>query len=127
MTGRIGLLFALLFAAQSWAVTVEPKAKVSLREKPTASSKVVGRVAPGQKLTVVAKSSDERWTKVKAGGKAGRGEGWVPSDQLKAATSENEAESAPAEPLAKERGVRPEAWVSSSKYHESKDQLTVLL
>jgi SH3-like domain-containing protein len=126
------LFVALLAPVGGRAATVEAKAKVLVRERPAPNARVVDRVGPGKKLTLIERSADGKWAQVDTG----RVEGWVPSGQLKGAVKGRkataEADEEPAEdeesakPLAKRRNVRPEAWVSKSRYHDGEDsKLTV--
>jgi hypothetical protein len=118
-----------LFALEAYAATVETKIRLIVREKPTASARIVDRVAAGKKLPMLGKTPDGNWVHVKSGGK----DGWVPAEGLKGMkTGGGEGDSGggddgePGKPLAKRRSVRPEAWVSKSRYHDGEDtRLTV--
>src|SRR5262245_7935564 len=125
----IPLLAALLAPVGVRAASVEPKAKVLVRERPTATARVVDRVGPGRKLELIERSADGKWSHVDTG----KADGWVPSGQLsgavkgrKATSEADEEDEEAAKPLAKRRNVRPEAWVSKSRYHDGEDsKLTV--
>jgi uncharacterized protein YgiM (DUF1202 family) len=117
---------ALLWGTAAHAATVEPKVKLLVRERPTTSARIVDRVPAGKKLPLLGKTADGSWSHVDTG----KHEGWVPSSQLRgkgAATPQKAVESDDGEeevvqrPLAKRRGVRSEAWVSSSRYHDGEN------
>jgi hypothetical protein len=124
---RSFLTLALLGGAAT-ATTVEPRVKVLVRERPTTAARIVDRVPAGKRMPLLGKNADGSWSHVDTG----RHEGWVPSAQLKgrAAASplrhgEDEGEEEVV-PLAKRRGVRAEAWVSNSRYHDGENnKLTV--
>jgi uncharacterized protein YgiM (DUF1202 family) len=116
------------------AATVEPRVNLLVRERPSQSARIVDRVPAGKKLMLVGRTADGLWAHVDTT----THNGWVPSEQLKgmvkarkASASADEEEAAPedeeaAKPLAKRRNVRPEAWVSKSRYHDGEDtRLTV--
>jgi len=126
------LLAALAVCGQARAGIVEPKVNVMVREKPTTASRIVDRIATGKKLQLLGRSADGRWTHVQTP----KADGWVPTGQLKggqvkgrkvqADPDDEPAEEEEAKPLAKRRNVRPEAWVSKSRYHDGEDsKLTV--
>jgi SH3-like domain-containing protein len=127
---RSFLTLALLGGAAT-ATTVEPKVKVLVRERPTTAARIVDRVPAGKRMPLLGKNADGSWSHVDTG----RHEGWVPSAQLKgrgAASPVRHVEDGGEEevvgrPLAKRRGVRAEAWVSNSRYHDGENnKLTVL-
>jgi uncharacterized protein YgiM (DUF1202 family) len=115
------------------AATVEPRVNLLVRERPSQAARIVDRVPAGKKLMLLGRTADGLWAHVDTT----KHDGWVPSEQLKGmvkarkATSADEEEAAPedeeaAKPLAKRRSVRPEAWVSKSRYHDGEDtKLTV--
>jgi len=115
------------------AATVEPRVNLLVRERPTQAARIVDRVPAGKKLMLLGRTADGVWAHVDTT----RHDGWVPSAQLKGmvkarkAVSADDEEVAPddeesAKPLAKRRNVRPEAWVSKSRYHDGEDtKLTV--
>jgi hypothetical protein len=118
------------------AATVETKSAIMLRDRPEARGRVVERVPARKKLTVVGRTPDANWLHVKGL----RTDGWAPASTLKGAdalvkgrrapAAAEEEQSAddeePARPLAKRRNVRPEAWVSKSRYHDGgEDRVTV--
>jgi uncharacterized protein YgiM (DUF1202 family) len=119
----------------SRAATVEPKVQLLVRERPSTSARIVDRVPPGRKLPLVGRTADGVWAHVQAP----RSDGWVPSEQLRgmvkarkqAVESDEDDQVADEEeevrkPLAKRRNVRPEAWVSASRYHDGEsNKLTV--
>jgi SH3-like domain-containing protein len=121
--GTIGLVSA------ARAAQVETRVRLLVREKPSSTARIVDRIGAGMKLPVLGYSADGTWAHVKTKGH----EGWVPTAQVKAGKARDaepaEAEEpAPAEevkPLAKRRNVRPEAWVSNSRYHDEDNKLTV--
>src|SRR5438105_9461916 len=61
------------------AATVEPKVQLLVRERPTASARIVDRVPAGRKLPLVGRTADGVWAHVQAP----RSDGWVPSEQLR--------------------------------------------
>jgi uncharacterized protein YgiM (DUF1202 family) len=110
------------------AATVETKVRTIMRDKPTASARIVDRVAAGKKLPMLGMSGDGNWVHVRAG----THEGWVAAASIKGlhgnansddGAGEEEATDGdePVRPMAKKRGVRPEAWVSKSRYHEGEE------
>ena len=116
------------------ATSVEPKVQLLVRERPSSSARIVDRVPAGRKLQLLGRTADGVWAHVQAPKK----DGWVPSEQLKGnvkarkaqPTGDDEGEEVAEEevrkPLAKRRNVRPEAWVSSSRYHDGEDnKLTI--
>jgi SH3-like domain-containing protein len=131
----LSLVALATLSGAAGAATVEPKVQLLVREKPSSTARIVDRVPPGKKLPLLGRSGDGAWTHVQTGKK----DGWVPSAQLrgnvkarKATVSEEEGdevadeEESPRKPLAKRRSVRPEAWVSSSRYHDGEDnKLTI--
>ena len=125
-------LVALTALAQpAQAATVQPKVQLLMRERPSSSARIVDRIPAGKKLKLLGRSADGGWAHVADG----RHDGWVPSEQLRGnvrarkATVDESADDQsdePARPLAKPRHVRPEAWVSKSRYHDGEDnKLTV--
>jgi uncharacterized protein YgiM (DUF1202 family) len=129
MTGVVLVLLGGAAPATA-ATTVVTKVRLLAREKPSTSARIVDRVPAGKKLPLLGKTADGSWSRVDTG----RKEGWVPSSQLKGkgmavpmrqADDDGEEEVA-RKPLAKKKGVRAEAWVSSSRYHdEENNKLTV--
>src|SRR5581483_10850121 len=119
----------------SRAATVEPKVQLLVRERPSTSARIVDRVPAGRKLPLVGRTADGMWAHVQAP----RSDGWVPSEQLRgmvkarkqAVESDEDDQVADDEeevrkPLAKRRNVRPEAWVSASRYHDGEsNKLTI--
>jgi uncharacterized protein YgiM (DUF1202 family) len=116
------------------ATTVEPRVNLLVRERPSTSARIVDRVPAGKKLILMGRTADGVWAHVDTTKK----DGWVPSEQLKGMVKARKAnvdegdEAAPEEeeetskPMAKRRNVRPEAWVSKSRYHDGEDtKLTV--
>jgi hypothetical protein len=121
------LLSLIALGSPARATSVEPRVKLLVREHASLGSRIVDRVAEGKKLTALGRNADGTWTHVQTG----RHEGWVPTAQLikhvvgnvGAAGASDEEE---AKPLAKRRSVRPETWVSTSRYHDGEDnKLTV--
>ncbi len=109
------------------AETVEVRAAVMLRDKPATSGHVVDRVPTGAKLTMIEMSEDGGWARVR--GKNGK-EGWLPAASLRKRNSDKPSGEEPQgrdddEGMAKRRNVRPETWVSKSKYHEEDNKMTV--
>jgi opacity protein-like surface antigen len=124
------MLFSL-YGGGARAATVEPKVRVMVREKPSTAARIIDRVPAGKRMPLLGKNADGSWAHVDTG----RHEGWVPSAQLRGkalAVPVHRDEDGDAEeevvqrPLAKRRGVRAEAWVSSSRYHDGENnKLTV--
>ena len=119
------LIVAVLVATASAALaaSVEIKVRTMLREKPTTSSRIVERLPAGKKVPMLGKTEDGNWVHVRAGGH----EGWIQAAAVKGLRAEDEdageeaSDDEPVRPLAKPRGVRPEAWVSKSRYHEGEE------
>ncbi|MGZ5761471.1 MAG: SH3 domain-containing protein [Caldimonas sp.] len=94
-----------------------------LREKPTSSARIVDRLPAGKKVPMLGQTDDGNWVHIRAGAH----EGWIQAAAVKGLrgkdedASEEPADDEEAKPLAKKRGVRPEAWVSKSRYHEGED------
>ncbi|HEY2744309.1 MAG TPA: SH3 domain-containing protein [Polyangia bacterium] len=94
-----------------------------LRERPTSSARILDRLAAGKKVPMLGRTDDGNWVHVRADGH----EGWIQAAAVKGLRSEDDEASADsgdeeeAKPLAKRRGVRPEAWVSKSRYHEGEE------
>jgi hypothetical protein len=115
------------------AATVETKSAIMLRDRPEARGRVVERVPAHKKLSVVGRTPDSTWLHVKGS----KTDGWAPASTLKGAdaivkgrrgparaeeeSTEGEGEEE-ARPLAKRRNVRPEAWVSKSRYHDGGEE-----
>jgi len=109
------------------AATVETKVRAVMRDRPAPSARIVDRVPSGKKLKLLGQSGN--WIHVKTGNK----DGWISASELKglrggasdeaAAPDANDTgdDDGPVRPLAKARGVRPEAWVSKSRYHEGEE------
>lgn len=110
-------------AATSSAAPIEIKVRTMLREKPTSSARIVDRLPAGKKVPMLGQTEDGNWVHVRAGAH----EGWIQAAAVKGLrgkdeeASAEEADDEPSRPLAKPRGVRPEAWVSKSRYHEGED------
>jgi uncharacterized protein YgiM (DUF1202 family) len=110
-------------ASTALATSIEIKVRTMLREKPTSSARIVDRLAAGKKVPMLGQTDDGNWVHVRAGAH----EGWIQAAAVKGLRSKDEeaseesADEEPAKPLAKPRGVRPEAWVSKSRYHEGED------
>jgi len=131
----LSLVALATLSGAAGAATVEPRVQLLVRERPSSSARIVDRVPAGKKLPLLGRSGDGAWTHVQTGKK----DGWVPSAQLKgnvkarkATMSEEEGDEVADEeegtrkPLAKRRSVRPEAWVSASRYHDGEDnKLTI--
>ena len=130
----LSLVALAAFEPSARAASVEPKVQLLVRERPSSSARIVDRVPAGRKLQLLGRTADGLWAHVQAPKK----DGWVPSEQLKGnvkarkaqPTGEDEGEEVAEEevrkPLAKRRNVRPEAWVSSARYHDGEDnKLTV--
>ncbi len=125
---------ALLLPSLAHADTAETRAKVMLRDHPSASAKVVDRLAGAVKLTLIEMNEDGSWAHVRT---QGGHEGWVPVASIKmrgaATQSSGDGDSGSGSggsdddgALAKRRNVRPEAWVSKSKYHDDDNKMTVV-
>src|SRR5262249_39669382 len=123
---------ALAGAGTAHAASVEPKVQLLVGERPSSSARIVDRVPAGQKLRLLGRSGDGMWAHVLAP----KHDGWVPSEQLKGNVRARKAvieegdqadqEEETVRPLAKRRNVRPEAWVSKSRYHDGEDnKLTI--
>jgi uncharacterized protein YgiM (DUF1202 family) len=112
-------------AAQAWSAPVEIRVRTMLREKPASSARILDRIAAGKKLPMLGKSDDGRWVHVRSGPH----DGWIQAAAVKGMRGdggEDSGEAAaddeePVRPMAKARGVRPEAWVSKSRYHDGED------
>jgi uncharacterized protein YraI len=120
------IILALTVSLAAHAATVETKVRLLVRDRPSSSSRIVDRVAAGKKLPVIGREGN--WIHVRSGGR----EGWVPVESVKGAAREDDGggtdepvDDQPARPLAKKRGVRPEAWVSKSRYHEEEAKLII--
>jgi uncharacterized protein YgiM (DUF1202 family) len=121
------IILALTLSLAARAATVETKVRLLVRERASSTSRIVDRVAAGKKLPVIGREGN--WIHVRSGGR----DGWVPAEAVKGAAA-REGDSAgeaqpsddePSRPLAKKRGVRPEAWVSKSRYHEEDSKLII--
>jgi len=134
---RRPLLAVLLVAAlvavapSARAASVELKVRTILRDKPSASARIVDRLPAGKKMPMMGTTANGNWVHVRVGGK----EGWVQASAIKGLRANNgddgradqEAEEDdPGRPLAKKRGVRPEAWVSKSRYHDGEDTKLII-
>lgn len=112
------LALGLFAALPATAATMETKVRALLRDKPVSTSRIVQRLPAGKRLTVLGRDAEGNWAHVRVGGQ----EGWLQLATLTGARGEDqdasEAVADPARPLAKRRGVRPEAWVAKSRYHE---------
>jgi len=110
-------------ASTAFATSIEIKVRTMLREKPTSSARIVDRLAAGKKVPMLGQTDDGNWVHVRAGAH----EGWIQAAAVKGLRSKDEeaseesADEEPSRPLAKPRGVRPEAWVSKSRYHEGEE------
>ena len=111
-------------ASAALAAPIEIKVRTMLREKPTSSSRILDRLPAGKKVPMLGQTEDGNWVHVRAGAH----EGWIQAAAVKGlrakddeAPSDESADDEPARPLAKPRGVRPEAWVSKSRYHEGEE------
>src|SRR3954471_14211813 len=121
------LIVAILFATTAaLAASVEIKVRTMLREKPTSAARIVDRLPAGKKVPMIGQSDDGNWVHIRANGH----EGWVQAAAIKGMrapgsageeSAEEAADDEEAKPLAKRRGVRPEAWVSKSRYHEGEE------
>ena len=126
--GWVALLLALTVSFAAHAATVETKVRLLVRDRPTTSSRIVDRVPAGKRLPVLGREGN--WIHVRSGGH----DGWIPSDAVKGGRNEDDSgggeaapeDEEPAKPLAKKRGVRPEAWVSKSRYHEGDEQKLII-
>jgi opacity protein-like surface antigen len=130
----LGLCIAALvlaLASSARASTVEPRVKLLVRDKPTATGKIVDRVPAGRRLVLISRTRDGQWAHVQGP----KRDGWIPTAALKGRVTRAGIEEAPAEvpdenavsrALAPRRSVRPETWVSQSRYHDGEDtKLTV--
>src|SRR5439155_25118693 len=95
-------------------------------DRPAASRRIVDRIPPARKRPLLGRAAGGAWAHVQGT----RRDGWVPSGQLKgqgkvAGNPDDAPDDAMDEeerkPLAPKKGVRPEAWVSSSRYHDGED------
>lgn len=119
------LIVTALLATTSTALatSIEIKVRTMLREKPASSARIVDRLPAGKKVPMLGQTEDGNWVHVRAGGH----EGWIQAAAVKGLRAKDEeasgeaADDEPARPLAKPRGVRPEAWVSKSRYHEGEE------
>ena len=125
---------ASLSSAPARAETAEARSAAMLRDRPAANGRVVERVPSGTKLQLLEMGEDGAWALVRT--KTGR-EGWIPVASIRtrgggaptvgdaddgggAGRDEDDAA------IAKRRNVRPEAWVSKSKYHDDDNKMTVV-
>ena len=119
------VLFVALVASATtaFAAPIEIKVRTMLREKPTSSARILDRLPAGKKVPMLGQTEDGNWVHVRADGH----EGWIQAAAVKGLRGKDqeappdEADDEPVRPLAKPRGVRPEAWVSKSRYHEGED------
>jgi uncharacterized protein YgiM (DUF1202 family) len=113
----------LATASAAFAASIEIKVRTMLREKPTSTARIVDRLAAGRKVPMLGQTEDGNWVHVRAGAH----EGWIQAAAVKGLRAKDEEASADtgdeeeARPMAKPRGVRPEAWVSKSRYHEGEE------
>ncbi len=113
----------LASASAASAAPIEIKVRTMLREKPMSSARILDRLPAGKKVPMLGQTDDGNWVHVRAGAH----EGWIQAAAVKGLrgkdeeASPDEADEEPSRPLAKPRGVRPEAWVSKSRYHEGED------
>ena len=120
----------LAISATAFAASIEIKVRTMLREKPTSSARILDRLAAGKKLPMLGQTDDGNWVHVRSG----THEGWIQAAAVKGLRGKDEDageeaaadDEEPARPLAKKRGVRPEAWVSKSRYHESEDTKLII-
>jgi len=122
------LVFLLLTlgAVAARAASIETRVRTLMREKPASTARIVDRLPAGKKLPMMGSTPDGNWVHVKSNGK----DGWIQSNAVKGMRGNDDAsggedtsgeEDEPGRPLAKKRGVRPEAWVSKSRYHEGEE------
>ena len=117
------LVAVMASASASIAAPIEIKVRTMLRERPTSGSRILDRLPAGKKVPMLGQTEDGNWVHVRAGAH----EGWIQAAAVKGLRSKDdeappdEADEEPTRPLAKPRGVRPEAWVSKSRYHEGED------
>lgn len=110
-------------SALARAANVETKIRVMLRDKPASSARIVQRLPAGKRVTVLGRDAGGNWAHVRVGGR----DGWLQVAALRGLrgedvdASESSDDDEPVRPLAKRRGVRPEAWVSKSRYHDGED------
>lgn len=122
------LIVASLFATSAFAASIEIKVRTMLREKPTSSARIVDRLPAGKKVPMLGQTDDGNWVHVRAGAH----EGWIQAAAVKGLrgkdedASEGAADDEEAKPLAKRRSVRPEAWVSKSRYHEGEETKLII-
>src|SRR5277367_4835276 len=123
-------LIALIVAPPARAASVETKVRLLVRDRPSSSSRIIDRVAAGKRLRMIGREGT--WIHVRSGGH----EGWVPAESVKGAGKASDddsgggddqsADDEPSRPMAKKRGVRPEAWVSKSRYHEAEETKLII-
>jgi uncharacterized protein YgiM (DUF1202 family) len=113
----------LVTASTALATSIEIKVRTMLREKPTSAARIIDRLPAGKKMPMLGQTDDGNWVHVRDGAR----EGWIQAAAVKGLRGKDEEASAeaaddePTRPMAKPRGVRPEAWVSKSRYHEGED------
>lgn len=110
---------------------VETKVRAMLRERPASSARIIDRLPANKRVTVLGRDADGNWAHVRV---AGGREGWVQVAALRGLRSEDvdagdqsaSDDDGPVRPLAKPRHVRPEAWVSKSRYHDGEDTKLII-
>lgn len=120
------LVAAVAFSTVASAAPIEIKVRTMLREKPASSARILDRLPAGKKLPMLGKTDDGRWVHVRSGPH----DGWIQAAAVKGMRGEDtdaseaqadDSSDEPVRPMAKPRGVRPEAWVSKSRYHDGED------
>ena len=123
LSAALGVAILLATISAASAAPIEIKVRTMLREKPTSSARILDRLAAGKKVPMLGQTDDGNWVHVRADGK----DGWIQAAAVKGLRGKDEEAPADsgdeedAKPLAKRRGVRPEAWVSKSRYHEGEE------
>jgi uncharacterized protein YgiM (DUF1202 family) len=123
LSAVLSVAVLLTTASVVLAAPIEIKVRTMLREKPTSAARILDRLPAGKKVPMLGQTDDGNWVHVRADGH----EGWIQAAAVKGLrgkdeeASEDASDEEDARPMAKPRGVRPEAWVSKSRYHENED------
>jgi uncharacterized protein YgiM (DUF1202 family) len=124
LSAVLSVAILLTLSSAALAAPIEIKVRTMLREKPTSAARILDRLPAGKKVPMLGQTDDGNWVHVRADGH----EGWIQAAAVKGlrgkddeASEDSSGDEEEAKPLAKRRGVRPEAWVSKSRYHEGEE------